>query len=122
MAALVKATIDRDETKAITTTYQQKTISLVKARAMRHRPPALMGLDEKKEGVDEGPKSDETGLNIQGVDLKYKRTGSLSVEPSNRSMSGSPETLVQKLRNLSLNTILSADHGTRVFRFPEDLR
>ncbi|KAK1754500.1 protein BOI2 [Echria macrotheca] len=46
MAALMKATIDRDDTQAITTTYQQKTISLAKARQMRHRPPALMNLDE----------------------------------------------------------------------------
>ncbi|KAM0335866.1 hypothetical protein ACHAQA_000916 [Verticillium albo-atrum] len=49
MAALVKATIDRDDTQPITTTYQQKTISLAKARAMRHRPPALMNLDETPE-------------------------------------------------------------------------
>ena len=90
MAALVKATIDRDETIPITTTYQQKTISLVKARAMRHRPPALMGLDEKQGGADEGPKSDETGLNIQGVDLKNKRTGSLSAEPERTSDSPKP--------------------------------
>lgn len=83
MAALMKATIDRDETKPITTTYQQKTISLAKARAMRHRPPALMNLDEKAEGVEEGAKSDETGLNIQGLDfeedgsLAQKRAGSV---------------------------------------------
>ncbi|CAK7262947.1 hypothetical protein SEPCBS119000_000234 [Sporothrix epigloea] len=47
MAALMKATIDRDDAVAVTTTYQQKTISLAKARQMRHRPPALMNLDEK---------------------------------------------------------------------------
>jgi hypothetical protein len=68
MAALMKATIDRDDTRPITTTYQQKTISLAKARAMRHRPPALMNLDED---VDEDalktPASDKAGLNIQGV-------------------------------------------------------
>jgi hypothetical protein len=68
MAALMKATIDRDDTKPITTTYQQKTISLAKARAMRHRPPALMNLDEQ---VDEEalktPASDKNGLNIQGI-------------------------------------------------------
>ncbi|KFY82297.1 hypothetical protein V500_10647, partial [Pseudogymnoascus sp. VKM F-4518 (FW-2643)] len=53
MAALMKATIDRDDTTPITTTYQQKTISLAKARAMRHRPPALMNLEEGEErGVD----------------------------------------------------------------------
>ncbi|KAL9074552.1 MAG: hypothetical protein Q9157_004347, partial [Trypethelium eluteriae] len=42
MAALMKATIDRDESKSVVTTYQQKTISLGKARAMKQRPPALM--------------------------------------------------------------------------------
>jgi len=89
MAALMKATIDRDETKPITTTYQQKTISLAKAKAMRHRPPALMNLDEKSELIEESAKSDETGLNIQGLDfdkedgrLEQKRTGSLNDTPS----------------------------------------
>lgn len=68
MAALMKATIDRDETKPIFTTFQQKTISLVKARALRHRPPALMGPDEKAESSERDSKSDEIGLNIQSVD------------------------------------------------------
>lgn len=88
MAALVKATIERDETKPITTTYQQKTISLAKARVLRHRPPALMSVKEKVTSVESGPKSDETGLNIQGVDMdanqaeaERKRGGSLTVEP-----------------------------------------
>ena len=83
MAALMKATIDRDETKPVTTTFHEKTISLVKARALRHRPPALMGFDEKVEVLGEGPKSDETGLNIQDVHydteingLDFKRAGS----------------------------------------------
>jgi hypothetical protein len=61
MAALMKATIDRDDTKPITTTYQQKTISLAKARAMRHRPPALMNLDEN---VEDEAATDKNGLNI----------------------------------------------------------
>lgn len=47
MAALMKATIDRDPDAPITSTYQQKTISLAKAKAMRQRPPALMGVDEE---------------------------------------------------------------------------
>ncbi|KAM3071429.1 polar growth protein [Clarireedia jacksonii] len=68
MAALMKATIDRDDSKAVTTTYQQKTISLAKARQMRHRPPALMNLDEKvEEEVMKTPASDKHGLNIQGI-------------------------------------------------------
>lgn len=68
MAALMKATIDRDDSKPITTTYQQKTISLAKARAMRHRPPALMNLDEQvDEEAMKTPASDKAGLNIQGI-------------------------------------------------------
>ncbi|KAF2751290.1 hypothetical protein M011DRAFT_464018 [Sporormia fimetaria CBS 119925] len=52
MAALMKATIDRDDSLSISTTYQQKTISLEKARAMRQRPPALMDTDENDENAD----------------------------------------------------------------------
>ena len=52
----MKATIDRDDNQPIVTSYQQKTISLTNARQMRHRPPALMNLDEKMEaGEDESP-------------------------------------------------------------------
>lgn len=88
MAALMKATIDRDESQPIVTTYQQKTISLAKARLLRHRPPALMNMEEKAAGLEPGPKSDETGLNIQGVDFdaakdeaERRRGASLSAEP-----------------------------------------
>lgn len=61
MAALMKATIDRDDTQPIVTSYQQKTISLAKARQMRHRPPALMNLDEKVEGDGKKDGSDANG-------------------------------------------------------------
>ncbi|CAJ2503037.1 Uu.00g104310.m01.CDS01 [Anthostomella pinea] len=64
MAALMKATIDRDDNQPMTSTYQQKTISLAKARAMRHRPPALMNLDEK---VEEGTKDDDEKKNGLGI-------------------------------------------------------
>jgi hypothetical protein len=73
MAALMKATIDRDDTQPITTTYQQKTISLAKARQMRHRPPALMNLEDGNEGPEGGDgkkgvvgvkKADSNGLGI----------------------------------------------------------
>lgn len=67
MAALMKATIDRDDSKPATSTYQQKTISLAKARAMRHRPPALMNLDEKVEDSIATPVGDLRGLNINGI-------------------------------------------------------
>jgi hypothetical protein len=77
MAALMKATIDRDDTKPITTTYQQKTISLSKAKQMRHRPPALMNLDEgaeedagtaRKEANGLGISYDEADSGVSGVD------------------------------------------------------
>jgi hypothetical protein len=62
MAALMKATIDRDDTQPITTTYQQKTISLAKARQMRHRPPALMNLDETKEDETQTKEANALGV------------------------------------------------------------
>jgi hypothetical protein len=109
MAALMKATIDRDDTQAITTTYQQKTISLAKARAMRHRPPALMNLDEKSEdNVEEdddddvdsrnektaegggGGKKDSNGLGI--YDAAREKMGMQKVESARaRGFSFGPE-------------------------------
>lgn len=84
MAALMKATIDRDEALPFTTTYQQKTISLEKARAMRQRPPNLMDDDDAETGSGDKEKSseyskdsvqdkvieeeDERGLAISGLD------------------------------------------------------
>lgn len=100
MAALMKATIDRDDSQAITTTYQQKTISLAKARAMRHRPPALMNLDEKseenageaadKKKNEEGAKKDSNGLGI--YDAAREKLGMQSVDgPRARGFSFGPE-------------------------------
>ena len=88
MAALMKATIDRDETKPITTTYQLRTISLAKAKAMRHRPPALMNLDEKKDRAGDDPKSDETGL---GLDLNETGEESEQKEPGSLDAVGTTE-------------------------------
>lgn len=78
MAALMKATIDRDEALPFTTTYQQKTISLEKARAMRQRPPNLMDDDDLETASGDNEKKsiqdtiiheeDEKGLNISGLD------------------------------------------------------
>lgn len=85
MAALMKATIDRDDAVAITTTYQQKTISLTKARQMRHRPPALMNLDEKVEdsrimGRDDQAKNDDDyeDTDILGDDEKRMLAAALA--------------------------------------------
>ncbi|KAL2259077.1 hypothetical protein VTK26DRAFT_7379 [Humicola hyalothermophila] len=74
MAALMKATIERDDTQPITTTYQQKTISLAKARQMRHRPPALMNLEEPNGG---GAKDEQKGAadrDSNGLGIVYSET------------------------------------------------
>ncbi len=67
MAALMKATIDRDESTPVVTTYQQKTISLAKAKATKQRPPALMNVDEEANQAGDGEVKDETGLAISGL-------------------------------------------------------
>jgi PH domain/SAM domain (Sterile alpha motif) len=93
MAALMKATIDYDPSFGLETTNKQKTISLVKARARKERPPALMG-DEPAEKVPEGPKSDETGLNIRGLsfdDLQNNETRPNGTDAKHKK-GGSKET------------------------------
>ena len=54
MAALMKATIDRDENVQVVTTYQQKTVSLEKARARKERPPALKSVADGEDGQTVG--------------------------------------------------------------------
>ncbi|KAK8187586.1 hypothetical protein IWZ00DRAFT_342204 [Phyllosticta capitalensis] len=99
MAALVKATIDRDDSKEVISTYQQKTISLSKARAMQQRPPALMAGEESAEEngvnpsrieeVDEDP---QKGLAISG--LEGKNDSGADGDRSN-SVGGSDTTQAQ---------------------------
>lgn len=69
MAALMKATIDRDDDGLVTTTYNQKTISLNKARARKERPPALQELQETPEEPPEldGLEAEEVGKGL-GID------------------------------------------------------
>lgn len=65
MAALMKATIERDISRPVETTNKQKTISLKQARAMKQRPPALMGPPDGSASLTE----DGNGLKIQGLNL-----------------------------------------------------
>ncbi|KAL2812869.1 hypothetical protein BJX63DRAFT_421574 [Aspergillus granulosus] len=75
MAALMKATIERDINLPIETTNKQRTISLKEAQLMNQRPPALMP-DGQAPGEDAGtepaaPKPEESsGLMIQGLDME----------------------------------------------------
>ncbi|KHN96353.1 Pleckstrin-domain containing protein [Metarhizium album ARSEF 1941] len=102
MAALMKATIDRDDAQPITTTYQQKTISLAKAKQMRHRPPALMNLEEaaedepKPEGTTKPPNHNSLGIfgesdsGVSGMD-KLAGVGVGVVATANTEANGASE-------------------------------
>lgn len=80
MAALMKATIDRDLSMPVESTNKQKTISLKQARAMNQRPPALMEKEprviphkreaESKEEKNEEEETKDSGLNIQGLNVE----------------------------------------------------
>jgi len=73
MAALMKATIERDLNLPVKSTNKQKTISLKQARAMNQRPPALMGSDNREGSSDKKSEPDEDGLNIKGLKIDNTR-------------------------------------------------
>ena len=75
MAALMKATIDRDDSLGITTTYQQKTISLEKAREMRQRPPALMDEDADAETASLDNSRQSTKASVQESVIQEEEEG-----------------------------------------------
>lgn len=82
MAALMKATIDRDDNGVVTTTYNQRTISLQKARARRERPPALKEetVDGRVELEGDEEESSERGLGIGGLDENGSAVGGAEQE------------------------------------------
>jgi hypothetical protein len=71
MAALMKATIERDLSGKVETSNKQKTISLKQARLMQARPPALMNLPTPSEQPGQLLEEDEEdkGLRIEGLNL-----------------------------------------------------
>ncbi|KAK7540984.1 polarized growth protein Boi2 [Phyllosticta citribraziliensis] len=102
MAALVKATIDRDDSKEVISTYQQKTISLSKARAMQQRPPALMAGEEGSEEnginpsrIDEVDEDPQKGLAISGLEGKNGENDHPEGVDRNNSVGGSDTTQAQ---------------------------
>jgi hypothetical protein len=102
MAALMKATIERDDAHQVITTYKEKTISLAKAKAMRQRPPALMG-DDDDEKLNE--KGKDQGLNITytngdntdtaTVTTNGEKEGSFTTTGATESVNPSTETVDQ---------------------------
>ena len=126
MAALMKATIDRDETSPVTSTYNQKTISLAKARARKHRPPALMGPEDVTEDLSsiaetqlENIKSAESGLNIQGLDMGFNKADTAS-EEKEVYVPSSPvdsRSTTESTRSRGLSSAIGAHQ--RKFSFPK---
>ncbi|PYH40914.1 putative polarized growth protein (Boi2) [Aspergillus saccharolyticus JOP 1030-1] len=107
MAALMKATIERDMDLPIETTNKQRTISLKEAQLMNQRPPALMAgtaagaegaapeatatedasskapsepTEGKTTGAETEDAPEERGLMIKGLDLDGQRASSDSKE------------------------------------------
>ncbi|KAM0720522.1 hypothetical protein Q7P37_004658 [Cladosporium fusiforme] len=82
MAALMKAVIDREQDGVVTTTYNQKTISLAKARERKERPPALredlgglvassVELEAGSEGKNDAARNGNgQGLGIEGLGME----------------------------------------------------
>lgn len=71
MAALMKATIERDLSGKVETSNKQKTISLKQALLMQARPPALMNVPTSSEQPGQLLEEDEDdkGLRIDGLNL-----------------------------------------------------
>ncbi|KAJ5834736.1 Sterile alpha motif type 2 [Penicillium robsamsonii] len=85
MAALMKATIERDMGQAVESTNKQKTISLKQARLMNQRPPELMpasGNTNTEQTIDE--EEEEAGLQIEGLNLS--QSDGKSFEDTNGSL------------------------------------
>ncbi|KAF9884026.1 polar growth protein [Aspergillus nanangensis] len=100
MAALMKATIERDMQLPVETSNKQRTISLKEARQMNQRPPALMvqqaATTEENDNKAEPPataQEEESGLNIQGLSLEeLDRNGDGDEEKRTSNHLGSIDT------------------------------
>ena len=76
MAALMKATIERDEAKGIVSTYREKTISLSRAKELRVRPQEFAATESEGDGLGikatnmkvNGGKVEENGNEGDGED------------------------------------------------------
>ncbi|RJE17553.1 polarized growth protein [Aspergillus sclerotialis] len=121
MAALMKATIERNMDFPPEMSNKQKTISLKQARLMNQRPPALMNIEsndvvkedrkeeeESEEKPEERPEEkleeepekkleekledkDKEGLKIQGLDVDRTSTGSEPAETTSYKLVGGLE-------------------------------
>lgn len=75
MAALMKATIERDLEQPIESTNKQKTISLKQARLTNQRPPALSTPDPQEEDEDEAEADVDDSKDDRQADSKDSSGG-----------------------------------------------
>jgi len=86
MAALMKAVIDREADSVVTTTYNQKTISLAKARARKERPLAFKEESDAEVRDAENPVELDAGADtVVGSNGRINDDG--SVNDNNSSIS-----------------------------------
>lgn len=101
MAALMKATIERDLGQAVESTNKQKTISLKQARLMNQRPPELMpasGSTKNAQTIDE--EEEEPGLQIEGLNLSQSDANSFEdTNGSSMDINNTDEGLKRPLSN-----------------------
>jgi hypothetical protein len=114
MAALMKATIDRDESAKVVTTYQQKTISLEKARARRERPPELREVAEGDEAAALGTGEEAVGRSGMDGALDDMPNGTRRIQlsdPPRAHLNGYDDNTIASTRNSSVVSGVSSLTG-----------
>ncbi|KAJ5748524.1 uncharacterized protein N7511_010220 [Penicillium nucicola] len=91
MAALMKATIERDLGQAVESTNKQKTISLKQAQAMNQRPPELMSASKPKAEQTINEEEEENGLQIDGLNLSNAQSSGTNSFDDAKISPGEPE-------------------------------
>ncbi|KAJ6187442.1 hypothetical protein N7519_002350 [Penicillium mononematosum] len=100
MAALMKATIERDLGQAVESTNKQKTISLKQARLMNQRPPELMpasGSTKTSQTINE--EEEEAGLHLEGLDLSQSDANSFEDTNGSQDINNTDGGLGRPLSN-----------------------
>lgn len=116
MAALMKATIERDMEHRVETTNKQKTISLKQARMMNQRPPALLNTPTPKE-QDEDEADEQNKETGEASTMSDGNGLGLGLDQSPGSRDGSKE---QPAKPLGSNPLGGLDTGPSTL-LPEGL-
>jgi len=110
----MKATIDRDESAAVVSTYTSKTISLEKARARRERPPELRDVSEVDEdaamaGGDEDFNDDESALDVNGNGNDLPHDGARRIELTDPGMANG--SILDDRESQRTSSVVSSSNG-----------